>query len=174
MIVSVRGEQIAFDYFVVFHLLRAVAAEAAEFIVFVSERRGLIAVDAGSERIGHTDGFVVLGMRHEDRSLNALLIDDATKETLHAFRESIMREGRLQKTHAFDFVGGRIGSRRRDDPPAEAVADEMNALHLRSEFVDELRDAILADVAGTGFHLEISREVENVHGRGFEAGEKCL
>jgi hypothetical protein len=159
LIVPVRVEQVAFDYFVVFHLLRAVPAEPPEFIIFISERSGRIPVDAGSERIGRTHGFVVLSIRNEDRSFNALLIDDAPEEALHAFRESIMGKRCLEETHAFDFVRGGASSRSRDDAPAEAVADEVDALHLRSQLVDELRYSVLADVSRTGLHLEISRKV---------------
>ena len=90
LIVGVRGEELPFDYLIFFHLLRAIPAEPTEFIIFVSERSGHIAVNAGSERIGDAHGCIVLGMRYEDRSVNALLIDDAAKEALHAFRESIM------------------------------------------------------------------------------------
>lgn len=158
-IAGARGEKLPFDYLVVFHLLRAIPAQPSEFIIFVSERSGDIAVDAGRERIGDTHRLVVLAMRHQDRSFNALLIDDAPEKAIHAFRESIMGKRCLEKTHAFKFVRAGVGSRRRDDAPAEAVADEVDALHLRSQFVDELCYSVLADVSGAGLHLEISRKV---------------
>ena len=41
-----------------------------------------------------------------------------------------------------------------------------------ARFVDQLCHAILADGSGAGFHLVVSGEVQDVHGRGFEAGEK--
>ena len=62
-----------------------------------------------------------------------------------------MREGRLQEAHARDLVGGGIGRRRRDDAPAEAVADEVDALHLRRELVDQFGHAVLADVPARAF-----------------------
>ena len=89
-IVCSHWEKVTYYYLSRLHFLRAVPSESTESIVFVSESSGRIAIDAGGERIGHTDGFIVFGMGHERRSLNALLIDNGTKEAAHAFRESIM------------------------------------------------------------------------------------
>ena len=47
--------------------LRTVATESAEDIVFVSERRGSVAVDSGGQRISSADRFVVFGIYSQVR-----------------------------------------------------------------------------------------------------------
>ena len=90
LIVSSWVEQVSFHYLAHFHLLRAISAKPAEFVIFISKGSGRIAIYSRSERIGQTHSCVILGMGNEDRSFNALLIDNTAKEAFHAFRKSIM------------------------------------------------------------------------------------
>jgi hypothetical protein len=85
LVVSVRVEQVAFDYLANFHLLRAIAAKPTEFIIFVSEGGGGVANNFRGKRVGDAYGCIVLRVGHQDRSLNALLIDHAAEEAIHAF-----------------------------------------------------------------------------------------
>lgn len=90
LIVSGCVEQVAFDYLAGFHLLRAIATKAAEFVVLVAERGGGVANNFRGKRVGDAYGCIVLRVRDEDRSLNTLLIDHAAEEALHGFREAVM------------------------------------------------------------------------------------
>ena len=65
-------KELAFDYLAGFHLLRAVPAEAAEFVVLVAEGGGRVADNCRGKRVGNAYGFVVLRVGHEDRTLDAL------------------------------------------------------------------------------------------------------
>jgi hypothetical protein len=65
----------------------------------------------------------------------------------------------LEETHTFDFVRAGVSSVRRDDAPAETVANEMDPLHPWSEFADEFGHPILPDISGTRSHVEIGGKV---------------
>src|SRR6266576_6140016 len=84
-IVPVFRLERTFHDFVLFHLLRAVAAQAAKLVVLVTERRRSIAVDFRGEWISDADRLVVLSVSHEDRSVDAFVIDHTPEESAHAF-----------------------------------------------------------------------------------------
>ena len=80
------SKQVAFDYLAEFHLLRAIPAEAAEFVISVTKCGGGVTDNFRGKRVG--DAYGLCGSRGS--SVDTLLIDDTAEKALHAFRESIV------------------------------------------------------------------------------------
>ena len=114
-------------------VLRAVSAHAAVRVVLVAERGGVLSRDARGERIGDADGRVVLGVRDDDRSADALLVDDGAEEPFCLPSSPNPPDSPLcEKAACSRLTDTPFGVRRqsvrsgRHEPPAEAVSHEMN------------------------------------------------
>ena len=75
-------KKLAFYHFSLFHVLRAVAAQSAEPIVLISESGGSVSIDSGRNRIGDTNGLVIVGVRDQHRTVDTPLVDDTAEEAV--------------------------------------------------------------------------------------------
>ncbi|WP_165448309.1 hypothetical protein [Rhizobium leguminosarum] len=160
-------------------MLRTVRPHRPELVVGIADALGDIARQARRQRIGERAGEIVVGVGDADRA--GRFANDigkgASKARLDLFGEAIVREGALQQGEREEFQlldRGEPVCRRRDQPGAEAVADEMQADRLLQH---ELRQHAfrqrLADDAGAFLHFVIGQLVQEPRHRRSRAGDQA-